>query len=64
MILAASTDRAGIWYFGRATGLVALVLLSGIIVLGVLGPLRVSPRRGRGLRSAPCTVTSRCWRCS
>jgi predicted ferric reductase len=30
------------WYFSRATGMVALVLLTGIIVLGVLGPLRVS----------------------
>lgn len=30
------------WYFGRATGFVALILLSAIIVLGVLGPLRVS----------------------
>jgi methionine sulfoxide reductase heme-binding subunit len=30
------------WYFGRATGFVALILLTAIIVLGVLGPLRVS----------------------
>jgi sulfoxide reductase heme-binding subunit YedZ len=30
------------WYFGRATGLVALVLLTATIVLGVLGPLRIS----------------------
>lgn len=30
------------WYFSRATGMVALVLLTGIIVLGVLGPLRIS----------------------
>src|SRR5580692_12344989 len=30
------------WYFGRATGFVALLLLTAIIVLGVLGPLRVS----------------------
>jgi sulfoxide reductase heme-binding subunit YedZ len=30
------------WYFSRATGMVALVLLTGIVVLGVLGPLRVS----------------------
>jgi predicted ferric reductase len=30
------------WYFGRATGLIALVLLTATIVLGVLGPLRVS----------------------
>jgi sulfoxide reductase heme-binding subunit YedZ len=30
------------WYFGRATGLMALVLLTATIVLGVLGPLRIS----------------------
>src|ERR1700744_3141746 len=30
------------WYFGRATGGIALVLLTATIVLGVLGPLRVS----------------------
>jgi sulfoxide reductase heme-binding subunit YedZ len=33
------------WYFGRATGLIALVLLTATIVLGVLGPLRVSSTR-------------------
>jgi methionine sulfoxide reductase heme-binding subunit len=30
------------WYFGRATGFVALILLTAVIVLGVLGPLRVT----------------------
>jgi sulfoxide reductase heme-binding subunit YedZ len=30
------------WYFGRATGLIALVLLTATIGLGVLGPLRIS----------------------
>jgi len=30
------------WYFGRATGLVSLVLLTGLLVLGMLGPLSVS----------------------
>jgi sulfoxide reductase heme-binding subunit YedZ len=33
------------WYFGRATGLIALVLLTATIVLGVLGPLRIFSRR-------------------
>jgi methionine sulfoxide reductase heme-binding subunit len=33
------------WYFARATGLVALILLTVIIVLGVLGPLRVASQR-------------------
>ncbi len=32
------------WYFGRATGMVALVLLTATIVLGVLGPLRIFSR--------------------
>jgi sulfoxide reductase heme-binding subunit YedZ len=32
------------WYFGRATGLIALVLLTATIVLGVLGPLRISSK--------------------
>jgi methionine sulfoxide reductase heme-binding subunit len=31
-----------VWYFGRATGLVALGLLTATIALGVLGPLRIS----------------------
>ena len=38
----ASTTATWAWYFSRATGMVALVLLTAIIVLGVLGPLRVS----------------------
>jgi predicted ferric reductase len=33
------------WYFSRASGLVSLVLLTTIVVLGVLGPLRVSSER-------------------
>src|ERR1700761_2668440 len=33
------------WYFGRATGLIALVLLTATIVLGVLGPLRIVSSR-------------------
>ncbi len=41
MILAATNASTWLWYFGRASGLVALVLLTGVIVLGVLGPLRV-----------------------
>jgi predicted ferric reductase len=30
------------WYFDRATGMIALVLLTATIAVGVLGPLRVS----------------------
>ncbi len=44
VIGAAATTASWVWYFGRATGLVALVLLTATIVLGVLGPLRVSMR--------------------
>lgn len=42
MIFAASNAATWAWYFSRATGMVALVLLTAIIVLGVLGPLRIS----------------------
>lgn len=41
MIIAAANVSTWLWYFGRASGLVALVLLTGVVVLGVLGPLRV-----------------------
>lgn len=45
MIVAATSNASSwAWYFSRATGMVALVLLTGIIVLGVLGPLRVSTK--------------------
>jgi len=33
------------WYVSRATGTLALVLLSAVVVLGVLGPLRASSER-------------------
>src|ERR1700690_3511984 len=33
------------WYFARATGMVALLLLTAILVLGILGPLRVATPR-------------------
>jgi len=42
VILAATNASTWLWYFGRATGLVALLLLSLVVVLGVLGPLRVT----------------------
>ena len=45
MIVAAVNASTWSWYFARATGMVALVLLTAIIVLGVLGPLRVSSER-------------------
>ena len=42
-VTAAATQSSNwYWYFGRATGLIALVLLTATIVLGVLGPLRIS----------------------
>lgn len=41
-LAAISSAGTWAWYFSRATGMVALVLLTAIIVLGVLGPLRVS----------------------
>jgi len=42
VILAAANASTWAWYFSRATGMVALVLLTAIMLLGVLGPLRVS----------------------
>ncbi len=42
MIVAATNASTWAWYFSRATGMVALVLLTAIMLLGVLGPLRVS----------------------
>ena len=42
MSFAAVNASTWAWYFGRATGFVALLLLTAIIVLGVLGPLRVT----------------------
>lgn len=42
MIVAAANASTWAWYFSRATGMVALVLLTAIMLLGVLGPLRVS----------------------
>ena len=42
MIVATVNASTWAWYFSRATGMVALVLLTAILVLGVLGPLRVS----------------------
>jgi predicted ferric reductase len=42
VIIAAANASTWAWYFSRATGIVALVLLTAVIVLGVLGPMRVS----------------------
>lgn len=42
MTIAAANASTWSWYFSRASGVVALVLLTAIIVLGVLGPLRVT----------------------
>ena len=36
------TNNIALWYMARATGMVALLLLTVSVVLGVLGPLRVS----------------------
>ena len=39
------TGQHILWYLTRATGIVALVLLTGTVVLGVLGTARVATRR-------------------
>lgn len=41
-VFAASLGPTAYWYLTRATGIVALLLLTAIMVLGVLGPMRVS----------------------
>jgi predicted ferric reductase len=41
MITAAALSSNWYWYFGRATGFVALFLLTSILVLGIAGSLRV-----------------------
>jgi len=40
--LAATLGPSTYWYLARATGAVALVLLTLVVVLGILGPLRIS----------------------
>ena len=39
---AATLGPTAYWYLTRATGMVSLLLLSAIVVLGVLGPMRVT----------------------
>lgn len=41
----AAAGPSAYWYLARATGVVSLVLLTASVVLGVLGPLRVSAPR-------------------
>ena len=53
-LLAATTGPTAMWYLTRATGAVALLLLSASVVLGILGPLRV--QAGRWPRFAVGTV--------
>ncbi len=45
MAVAIPSPSVWYWYFGRATGLVALVLLTSLMVLGLLGPLHVASDR-------------------
>lgn len=58
--LASTSGVSPLWYFSRATGVVALVLLSVVVLLGVLTragvPLPGLPR----FASAGCTATSHC----
>jgi len=45
VITVAAVSSNWIWYFGRATGFVALILMTAIIVLGILGRLRFGSER-------------------
>ena len=40
----ASTGPTTFWYLSRGAGVVALLLLTGAVLLGIAGPLRVRPR--------------------
>ncbi len=40
----ASTGPTTLWYLSRGTGIVSLLLLTGAVLLGVAGPLRLRPR--------------------
>ncbi|MGC9221246.1 MAG: ferric reductase-like transmembrane domain-containing protein [Solirubrobacteraceae bacterium] len=40
-----ATSSNWFWYFGRATGFVALILLTAILVLGITGRLRIASDR-------------------
>jgi predicted ferric reductase len=42
--LASTLSPTWYWYFARGTGVVSLLLLTAIMVLGILGPLRVATR--------------------
>ena len=41
--LAATLGPTAYWYLTRATGMVSLVLLTAVVVLGLLGPMRLAP---------------------
>ena len=44
-MLAAATNSKALWYLTRATGLVSLLLLTGSVVLGIIGVQRWKSRR-------------------
>jgi DMSO/TMAO reductase YedYZ heme-binding membrane subunit len=41
--VAATLGPTAYWYLTRATGVVSLVLLTAVVVLGLLGPMRLAP---------------------
>jgi methionine sulfoxide reductase heme-binding subunit len=45
MALLAASGPTAYWYLARGTGVVSLLLLTAIVVLGVMGPLRVAAPR-------------------
>jgi predicted ferric reductase len=44
-VLAAITNSKALWYLARGTGLVTLILLTGTVLLGIVGANRWSSRR-------------------
>ena len=46
IVSAATLGPTAYWYLTRATGIVSLLLLTAIVVLGVIGPMRLVPSPG------------------
>jgi DMSO/TMAO reductase YedYZ heme-binding membrane subunit len=46
IVSAATLSPTAYWYLTRATGIVSLLLLTAVVVLGVIGPMRLVPSPG------------------
>ena len=55
------TSASPLWYTTRATGLVAMVLLTISMAAGLLSSAATSGPACRGSSRSACTGTPRCW---